>query len=59
MFTAKVQGTFVQTQSVEADSAEDAEAKFLAGEGEVLENKAEGTVVVAEVASQDEEEVAD
>lgn len=54
MYVAKAKGSYAQTQSVEADSVEEAQTKFEAGEGEVLDNVPDGKIEVSEVALQED-----
>lgn len=50
MYTAKVKGTFVETQSVEAISPEDASAKFFNNEGETLTRESATDIEVSDIA---------
>ena len=49
MYTAKVKGTFVEVQSTEAISPEDASAKFLANEAETLSRDSVEDIEVSEL----------
>ena len=55
MYTAEVKGNFVEKQSVEAASAEEAEAKFLNNEGETLERTDASDLEVSNVEEVEDE----
>lgn len=55
MYTAKVKGNFVETQTIEADSVEEATEKLIANEGETLMRESATDIEVSDVEEVEEE----